>query len=250
MAYKSEDVIKYIYSKKKEGKSYILREDIINYIANNFPKTNLNTLRRRISDLKRKGIITKVDKNVYFIGSKPRYFPSYTKFVEKINKNINKHFPFLENYCTWNTQWLNEFTTLQTDKYMIIVEVERGIEDALFDYLADSYKNVYIKPTRKEVDRYILTNNQSIVVKPLITNSPVIKKEYLQFPKLEKILVDLFCDSDIFAAYQGNQLLNIYINSIKKYAFNRKTLLAYAKRRRKEKRLKVFLNNILDTKWM
>ncbi|TYB89986.1 MAG: hypothetical protein FXF54_09450 [Kosmotoga sp.] len=250
MTYRSEEVIKYIHSKKKKGKPYILREEIINYITNNFPKTNSNTLRRRISDLKRDGIITKVDKNAYYIGNKPQYFPSHSKFIEKLNKNINEHFPYLDSYCIWNTQWLNEFTTLQSDKSMLIIEVERGIEDAMFDYLSDSHENVYIKPTRKEVERYILPNKDSVVVKPLITNSPIIKKENLQFPKLEKILVDLFCDSELFMAYQGNQLLNIYTNSIKKYAVNRKTLLAYAKRRRKENRLKDFLNDILDTKWM
>jgi hypothetical protein len=246
MAYKLEEVINYIQSVKKERGTFILREEIINYITSNFPKTNPNTLRRRISDLKRKGIITKIDKNKYFIGDKPEYVPISTKFIENITKEISKHFPYLDSYCIWDTQWLNEFAILQTDKSMIIIEVERGTEDAVFDYLSRIYKNVYIKPTLKEIVKYISSHKQSIIIKPQITNSPVVKKGYLRFPKLEKILVDLFCDSDIFVGYQGYQLLNIYRNSIKKYAVNRKTLLAYAKRRSKEEELKAFLQNVDD----
>jgi hypothetical protein len=63
-------------------------------------------------------------------------------------------------------------------------------------------------------------------------------------PVIEKILVDLCADSDIFSFLQGSEMLNIFENALGKYTVNTNRLLRYAKRRNKEKDIRNILNQI------
>jgi hypothetical protein len=60
-------------------------------------------------------------------------------------------------------------------------------------------------------------------------------------PLLEKILVDLFAEEKLFYLYQGNELAHIFENAIKLYTVNFTKLLSYARRRKKEQEIKMFL---------
>ncbi len=69
----------------------------------------------------------------------------------------------------------------------------------------------------------------------------------MKVPKLEKLLVDLFCDDALLVAYKGGSQQTIFENALTRYDINFKTLFAYAERRKKEAALKTYLHQYFQT---
>ena len=60
-------------------------------------------------------------------------------------------------------------------------------------------------------------------------------------PNLEKILVDTFCDKDLFYFYQGEELANIFEFANKRFQINISLLLRYADARSRKAQLINFI---------
>jgi len=91
----------------------------------------------------------------------------------------------------------------------------------------------------------ILNEFNSIVVNSFVSEAPVQNIKNIPTSSLEKLLVDLFCDKNLFYFLQGNELVNIYKNAFDKYTVNQSKLLRYADRRRKKKQIKEFIKTII-----
>lgn len=164
--------------------------------------------------------------------------------LEKINADLKKKYPYTK-FCIWSTQWLLDLTHHMPVKNFMLVDTERETEESVFHYLQDTQNDysVYLKPSRSEIDRYLGSEGNSIVVRPLISQSPLMKIEGVQIPKLEKIMVDLIADDDLFTAYQGKELQTIFKNISDAYTINRSTLHRYSQRRNKWDKVKSYLED-------
>ena len=69
--------------------------------------------------------------------------------------------------------------------------------------------------------------------KAACTEAPVTSFDNVAIPRLEKILVDLVCEKDLFVSFQGEELRNIYHRVLKDYDVSLSTLRRYARRRGK-----------------
>jgi len=191
----------------------------------------------------KRGIINRVSKGIFSLKRIRPFTPEIDSKLKSLHKKIIKEFPFLE-LCLWNTSILNEFTIHQTNQNFIMVEVEKGAAKSIFIFLKEQNMNVFFKPSKEVFDRYITENEDTIIVKSLITEAPVINTKSGNTVSLEKVLVDIFCDDIIFTAYQGNEMKTIYKNAISKYSLNQGKLLRYASRRGKKEEIKDFTNQI------
>jgi len=68
----------------------------------------------------------------------------------------------------------------------------------------------------------------------LITDAPLQDVEQVKVPCIEKILVDLIVDTELYATYQGRDLDSIIENAFQYNTIKKDTLLRYANRRRKK----------------
>lgn len=223
------------------------REELFGYYRKDEPQLKEGSLGWRISELKKKNIITPVKRGLYVISSKKEYKPMITPFQIKLEKLITNSFGEIQR-CVWETSWLNEFTQHQINKSILIVEIEKGFEESLFYKLKDNlYREVFLSPDEKTIGLYISESDQPIIIKKLLSRAPIIKRTYkdLDFntPSLEKILVDLFAEENLFYYVQGSELIHIYEDSIDKYAINFTRLFSYAKRRVREKEIRQFMTN-------
>lgn len=132
----------------------------------------------------------------------------------------------------------------QPVNFMYIIEVEKDAAESIFYYIKERYKDVFLNPNEEIIQKYIAGKTECIIVKNLITESPLQEIYDVQTPTLEKILVDLFSDRVTFAFYQGNEMNYIYENALRKYNVNITTLFRYAQRRGKKEELKDFLNEL------
>jgi hypothetical protein len=127
---------------------------------------------------------------------------------------------------------------------MHILEIDKDASASIFYFLNDKDYDVFLNPSQEIIQNYVANKREAIVIKNLITESPLQKVFNVQTPTLEKILVDVFCDSVLFSAYQGNEMNYIFENAFRKYSINTTTLFRYAQRRGKKAELYVYLRGL------
>ncbi|MFD2827028.1 MULTISPECIES: DUF6577 family protein [Flavobacteriaceae] len=230
----------------KERKSFD-RDELFHFYLESEPDLKESTFSWRIYDLKKKDIIKTIGRGLYVISYKPKYKPVLSDSVFKIARKTNERYEDIK-YAVWETEWLNEFSQHQTSNEMIVVEVEKEFADSLYYYLNDTMRmDFFLNPDEKEIQFYISESNVPVVIKNLVTRAPIIKfenkKAVVSIATLEKIMVDLFADEDLFHFYQGSEMINIYEKIIDRYSINFTKLFSYAKRRRKEQEIKQFISN-------
>ena len=225
------------------------REELFDFFRYFEPDLKEGTFGWRIYDLKNKNIIKSIQRSYYTISYKPGYVPEISRELLKLAKVISEQFKDIK-YCIWDTDWINEFSQHQSGKKLIIIEIEKDFVESLYYKLKDSFQfNFYLNPDEKAIDFYISESQNPIIIKKLITRSPISrrteKKIKLYTPLLEKLLVDLFTENKLFYFYQGVELMRVYENALKNYTLNYTKLFSYAKRREKEKDIKQFMTNHL-----
>ncbi len=223
------------------------REELFDFFKHFEPDLKEGTFGWRIYDLKSKNIIKSIQRGYYTISYKPKYIPEISGDLLKLTKVISERFKEIK-YCLWDTDWINEFSQHQSGKKLIIIEIEKKFVESLYFELKDSFRfDFYLNPDKKTIDFYISESQTPVIIKKLITRSPILKrtekKTKFYTPLLEKILVDLFTENRLFYFYQGAELVYVYENALKKYTLNYTKLLSYAKRREKEQDIKQFMTN-------
>jgi len=130
---------------------------------------------------------------------------------------------------------------------LVLIETEGEAAESVFNFLNGRYEgSVFLEPDRMMVERYVLTKSQSMIVSPLITQAPRQVVDGIPYPKIEKILVDLFVDDETFFVYQGRELVTIYESVFNRHPIGEKTLFRYAGRRNARRELETFINTKTD----
>ena len=222
----------------------ISREKLGNLIKKDFPELSEGTISVYLSKLKKAGIINNPERGVYSITDKEVFNPEINQSLKKIYNKIHKEFPFVD-ICVWNTKWLNDLMRHQPFKYYTVIEVEKEADEQVFNAISEWNKNVYFNPDEEILERYISSNSEEVtIIKNLVTEAPTSKRNKIEIPTLEKILVDIIIDKELFAAQQG-ELDIIYSTAFKKYAINTAKMKRYAIRRNKESEVEKMISTIL-----
>ena len=235
-----EDIIEYL----RQGE-YFTAEELFQKYRLYEPNLNHNTFKSRISELKRKNLIRDVMRGIYTLSDKPYFKPEISKDIKKITNLFKKQYPDLL-YCAWSTLWLNNFTIHQIVSSFNILEVENDVTDSIFYNFQEKGLSVFLQPDKESIDRYVLPKEGSIVIIPLITRTPTLILDDTTVPSLEKILVDTFCDKELYFIYSGSELMNIYRYAYKKYTINFSRLLTYAERMKRKTEIREFIIQNMD----
>ena len=92
-------------------------------------------------------------------------------------------------------------------------------------------------------DHYISNIGDPIIVKQLVSEAPTEMEKKIRIPALEKLLVDMLIDKEIFAAQQG-ELEEIYASAFDRYEINIPKMKRYALRRNRENKVSKIINLI------
>ncbi|MBK8702801.1 MAG: hypothetical protein IPN33_03745 [Saprospiraceae bacterium] len=90
----------------------------------------------------------------------------------------------------------------------------------IFNHLTMLSKKVYLQPNRSVMELYVLSLNEAIIVKPLVSEAPLRREGKITTSSPEKMLVDIVAEPDIFVAQQG-ELESIFENCFSQYACTR-----------------------------
>lgn len=208
------------------------------------PNLNQTTINWRIYSLVQSGIIDRVGRGKYAISSRDKFIPNISSRIHDLNLAVKKEFPYL-NTCLWDTSILNEFMVHQPGLFYTIVEVEKDATESVFYFLKDQKQTVFINPSSEMLERYVQFDQHTLIVKNLITEAPTQLIEDVNTVTLEKVLVDIFCDTTLFSAQQGVEMRTIFQEAFRKYSLNVDKIFRYSARRGNKKKLGDFYSSIL-----
>jgi hypothetical protein len=202
------------------------------------------TLNWRIYDLVEKGILERIGKGEFRIGRNQVFIPDVNTKLKTLHNKIINEFPFIE-FCVWNTSVLNEFSLHQSNKSFTLIEVERDSAESVFLALKEHGNKIFFNPSSDILEQYIFEISHPIIVKFLVSEAPTQRVKNYNMVTLEKILVDLFCEEELFSIYQGKERGTIFKEAFNKYTINNTKLLRYASRRGKRQEFAKYLNQII-----
>ena len=231
----------------KDSKSFS-RKDLQQYFARTEGEIKEGTLGWRIYDLKKKNVIREVKRGFYTLDTKPVYIPVIDDTLIKLSEIFTASY-HKAAYCLWNIDWLNEFTIHQFRRDNVIFEIEKDLVESMANKLLEQGYTSIIN----NIQGILLSFTSPvipIIFQPLISRAPVQKSNSsgdvsVSVPTLEKILVDIYANGNIFQFVQGSELQNIFTHAIDRYSINYTTLFGYAKRRGKERDLRAFIKRLL-----
>ncbi|WP_284653510.1 DUF6577 family protein [Flavobacterium terrisoli] len=225
-----------------EQKDSLSRMDLIEAIHEDYPSWTQSTITVYMSKLTKAGKLRRPYRGMYTLSLKKVFHPEITPSLKKMYNKVHREYPFV-NCCVWDSRWLNSFMRHQPFKQYIIIEVEKDVLSQAFNSINESNKNVFLNPDSNIFDYYISNVNEAIIIKPLVSEAPVNNEGNIVIPSLEKLLVDMLTDKDLFAAQQG-EIEDIFLNAFEKYAINESRMKRYAIRRNRENEVIDLLNLI------
>lgn len=226
----------------ENGKT-LSRKELLSTILADFPNWKESTINVYLSKLKKNGILKNPSRGIYSLDSKEAFKPKIEQSLRKLNNKIQTEYPYI-NFCVWDTKWLNDLMRHQPFKQYQIIEVEKDAAEQVFNKLNESIKNIFYNPNAEIFERYIHNADEIIIVKPLVSEAPLIKVDKIAIPTLEKLLVDMLIDVDVFASQQG-EIEYIYRTAFSKFQINMNRMKRYAIRRNREKKIEELINIIM-----
>ena len=217
--------------------------ELFNFWHINDGMSNRATGHWRIHQLTKQGMVQEIKSGWYTMKVKPLFNPLPDRQQLTIEKIIQQNYRQI-TYCTWNVNWLNEFSVHQFPLDNPVIEVEKELLESLKGRLEDNGfidLGWQVGPHSAKLREI----KNAIYILPLPSRAPLRRQAHASFdlriPTIEKVLVDFFTGSDIFLHLYGSELLHAFSHAVEHYAINYSTLFAYANRRYKNTDIKNFL---------
>lgn len=200
------------------------------------------TFSEQLNRLLKSGQLIRIERGVYKLPDDARknFSVVCSKEIRQINQKIKTQFPFV-NYCLWSASTLLPYMHHIPNLNLLFVDVEREVVESVFNFLnSDSNKRVFLQPSLTDIERYISTND-AIVIRPLISESPLQLVEGINTPAIEKVLVDIVGDLE-FSFLQGSEINYVYTTIFERHNVNKRKLFRYATRRGRREEVEKLIN--------
>lgn len=189
-----------------------------------------NTLSWHLSNLCRKGRLKRIGRGIYTAHISNTFQVKANAKARSLYKTLAKQFP-LADFCVYGGSAITPLLHDLTPNKNIYVETNREVTESVFNALLPKYKGrIFLSPTKKIASTYIDFGCENIIVKPLVTESPLMFDGRIPVPTIEKLLVDTRVDSDFYYLH-GYESMEMLRTAITHYDVNQTRLLRYADRR-------------------
>jgi len=225
-------------------KTFATKEELLDLIIRNNSMRKPEYFRFFLIDLFRANVLFKYDEKRYkYTGAlrlfKYEYTDSDKEIIAKIESRIDE-----AKICVWNTSVLTPYMDLMPYWHLTFVETEKPLQVLLYDTLENEGFRVICESEKKDIERFSSVESL-VILKKLITRAPLDdtyenligkntltkreRKPVVLKPKAEKILVDIFAESDRFGIF--SEYDSIFRGFLKTYCINFQKLFYYAKNR-------------------
>lgn len=170
------------------------------------------------------------------------FSPQPIEEVKEVYGLLQSDFPFAK-FCVYQGDIIAPLQHHLSSNRIIYVETDRDSAETVFNFLKDKNHDVYLRPDKNMIYRYVDMDSRVIFVKNLVSEAPLQEVSGVPMPTLEKLLVDILRDTDFFYL-QGSESDRIIENAFNLYTINRNRLFRYADRRKVKKELSSILENL------
>ena len=206
----------------------------------NFKETSIHWLINCLID---EGLLIRVGRNKYHVATgnaKKSYYHTFSVFLQKLVDDLETRFPLIK-FQAWEAIQFNRFANHQIAKNFYFIEVEKMVENAVYEFLRENYDaQVLLKPTKEICEVYM--DEGTIIVQTLISEAPVDRSDP-HHVVLEKLLVDLLADEKMELFLERAEFGDIIQEVLDRYVLNESRMLRYARRRNREEELRRYLEN-------
>lgn len=198
-----------------------------------------------LAKLAGEGSIVRIGRGMYRVSGPNRVFlPEVSDETIILFNRVREWFPEIK-MCVYEGPWISRFMHHLASNQITYVEVEKDVAETVFHRLRDSGQVTYLRPDKQMIYNYINLDQPAVFVKKLTTESPLQTMSDIQIPTLEKLLVDMYGDSD-FYYLQESEYFHIMHNARIHFAINVSRLLRYARRRGVSDEIKQIFDNSLN----
>lgn len=207
------------------------RKELIANLKSQNQLENPASLSEQLNRLLRSGQLIRLEHGIYTLPDKTKNDFSIvcSEEMKRINQQLKNQFPFA-TYCIWPGSTLLPYMHHLPSLGFMLIDVEREVAESVFNLLnSNSSKRIYLMPSLTDFERYINTN-EAVIIRSLISESPLQLVNGIYTPLVEKILVDIVGDVE-FSFLQGVEINYVYNTIFEKHNINKNKLLRYASRR-------------------
>ncbi len=233
----TNDILNYAFTHE-----LFTRKELIANLMSEDQIASPGTLSEQLNRLLKSGQLIRVQRGIYKLPDDARkdFSVVCSEEIRQINQQIKKQFPFV-GYCLWPASTLIPYMHHIPIVNFLFVDVEREVAESVFNFLkVDSHKRVFLLPSLNDIERYISTND-AIIIRPLISESPLQLVEGINTPTIEKVLVDIVGDVE-FSFLQGSEINYVYTTIFERHNVNKNKLLRYATRRGRKEEVEQLIN--------
>lgn len=214
------------------GKYYFHITDLRKYFVNKRYKFRESSLKQNIYLLKKEGLIYEAGRGWY--STIREKFDLDIRPIEGIKSLIKKKFPFLEFSC-WSTEQLKSYFHHLPNHFVTFIYTHKDFLQSLKDFLTENDYKVFLNPGKKEIGKYVEFNNRPFILRPAISYRKPMDKF---FTSIEKILVDLFMETQKTHMMDMVEYKKVISNIVLNYRINMATILDYAYNRKIRQKLR------------
>lgn len=193
------------------------------------PDVSLHSIVNILNRMVRQGKIQRLQRGVYAKTKQNVWNVVFGEQEKEVYDLIHKQFPLVK-ICVYNGETFAPLQHHLVFNQATYVEVERDSVETVFHSLQDAGYEVYRTPNEQMMYDYVDIKKKTVIVKPLVTQAPLMKRNGYYVPMLEKILVDIHADKD-FYYMQGIEATYMTQTARGMYMLNEEKLHRYAKRR-------------------
>lgn len=211
-------------------KDFIIR-DLETYMAKGktLDKAALHVVENTLYRLVKNGKLQRLRRGVYAKAVKNTWQVVLTHQEREIAERIHHELP-LVSICVYNGETFAPLQHHLAFNQASYIEVDRDSVEVVFHKIQDMGYEVYRTPDEQMLNDYVDLKKKVVIVKPLVTQAPLLTQDGLRVPCLEKILVDIRKDKDFFymhgaeATYMSEVARTLYVvddQKLKRYASRR-----------------------------
>ena len=188
-----------------------------------------STVRWRLYEMVQRGTLQRLRRGVYTRQDKREFRLTVADSLATLFHTVRKKLPYVE-LCVWRSDVLQNLTQHFPDRSVSIIEVETDGQAAVQDFLLGMDQPAVAYEDLPAVERSF-PGQEYLVVKRLVSEAPLTRVDDVTVPRLEKTLLDIVQDRNLFGFLEGAETHHIYESASDRYHIQLDTLLRYASRR-------------------
>ena len=224
----------------------LVRKDFMPWFESAYPNGSVRSIDTTLRQMVAAGMLERTGFGQFRLSPnvKPPYVTIVNPEMKTLYSGIRQKYPYAE-LCIWHARELSSFMQHIPSIDILILETDRSAADAVYEDVRElaAGRTVLLRPTEKECRLYA-SGTPSLLVKDLISESPVIRVDGVITASLEKILVDATIAPE-FEFARGSELYTIFENADQMYHIGKKTLLRYAARRGKKEEIEKLIESTM-----